>query len=71
VLFAAIGIALLYGSIEITTLQYRLYPPFGPITEALMPLGAYLLFTGIFTLQQMWLKMLSFVGTSPRLQRMS
>jgi hypothetical protein len=48
-LMSAIGIALLYGSIEITTLQYRLYPPFGLITETLMPLGAYLLFTGIFT----------------------
>jgi hypothetical protein len=48
-LLTAIGIALLYGSIEITTLQYRLYPPFGLVTQAIMPLGSYLLLTGIFT----------------------
>jgi hypothetical protein len=47
-LVSAIGIALLYGSIEITTLQYRLYPPFGLVTQAIMPLGSYLLLTGIF-----------------------
>ena len=35
--------------IEISTLQYRLYPPFGLVTEAFMPLGAYFLFIGIFT----------------------
>ena len=48
-LIAAIGIAILFGSIEISTLQYRLYPPFGLVTEAFMPLGAYFLFIGIFT----------------------
>ena len=48
-LMSAIGIALLFGSIEIITLQYRLYPPFGLVTEAFMPLGSYLLFVGIFT----------------------
>jgi hypothetical protein len=47
-LMSAIGIALLFGSIEIVTLQYRLYPPFGLITEAFMPLGSYLLFVGIY-----------------------
>ncbi|MGI0032725.1 MAG: hypothetical protein ACRD97_05580 [Nitrososphaeraceae archaeon] len=47
-LVSAIGIALLYGSIEIMTLQYRLYPPFGLVTQAIMPLGSYLLLTGIF-----------------------
>ena len=46
-LIAAIGIAILFGSIEISTLQYRLYPPFGLVTEAFMPLGAYFLFIGI------------------------
>jgi hypothetical protein len=46
---SAIGIAILFGSIEIITLQYRLYPPFGLITEAFIPLGAYLLLVGIFT----------------------
>jgi hypothetical protein len=47
-LVSAVGMAILYGSIEIGTLQYRLFPPFGLITEAFMPLGSYLLFIGIF-----------------------
>jgi ABC-type multidrug transport system fused ATPase/permease subunit len=48
-LLSAIGIVMLFGSIEIVTLQYRLFPPFGLITEAFMPLGSFLLFAGIFT----------------------
>jgi len=48
-LISAIGIAILFGSVEITTLQYRLYPPFGLVTEAFMPLGAYLLLAGLVT----------------------
>jgi hypothetical protein len=48
-LTSAIGMAVLFGSIEIATLQYKLYPPYGLVTEAFMPLGAYLLFMGIFT----------------------
>ena len=48
-LISAIGIAILFGSLEITTLQYRLYPPFGLVTEAFMPLGAYLLLVGLIT----------------------
>lgn len=48
-MMSGIGIAIIFGSVEITTLQYRLYPPFGLVTEAFMPLGAYLLFIGIFT----------------------
>jgi hypothetical protein len=48
-LTSAIGMALLFGSIEIATLQYKIYPPYGLVTEAFMPLGAYLLFVGIFT----------------------
>jgi hypothetical protein len=48
-LTSAIGMALLFGSIEIVTLQYKIYPPFGLVTEAFMPLGAYLLLVGIFT----------------------
>lgn len=48
-LISSIGIAMLFGSIEIATLQYRLYPPYGIVTEAFMPLGAYLLLVGIFT----------------------
>ena len=47
-LITGIGIAILFGSLEITTLQYRLYPPYGYITQSLLPLGAYLLFIGIF-----------------------
>jgi hypothetical protein len=48
-LISAIGIFMIFGCVEVATLQYRLYPPFGLITQALMPLGAYLLFIGIFT----------------------
>jgi hypothetical protein len=48
-LTSAIGMALLFGSIEIVTLQYRVYPPYGLVTQAFIPLGAYLLFIGIFT----------------------
>ena len=48
-LSSAIGMALLFGSIEIVTLQYKVYPPFGLVTEAFIPLGAYLLFVGIFS----------------------
>jgi hypothetical protein len=48
-LTSAIGLALLFGSIEIVTLQYKIYPPYGLVTEAFMPIGAYLLFVGLFT----------------------
>ncbi|HEY9386514.1 MAG TPA: hypothetical protein VIP70_05710 [Nitrososphaeraceae archaeon] len=47
-LMSSIGIAILFGSIELAPLQYRVYPPYGLITEAFIPLGAYLLFVGIF-----------------------
>jgi hypothetical protein len=47
-LISAIGIAVLVGSIEITPLQYHVYPPYGLITLAFLPLGTYLLFVGIF-----------------------
>jgi hypothetical protein len=49
ILMSAIGIAILFGSIQITPLQYRIYPPYGLITEVFMPLGAYVLLAGIFT----------------------
>jgi MFS family permease len=48
-LISAIGIAIMFGSVEVNTLQYRLYPPFGLVTEAFMPLGAYMLLAGLFT----------------------
>lgn len=47
-LISAIGMAILVGSIEITPLQYHVYPPYGLITEAFLPLGTYLLFVGIY-----------------------
>ena len=47
-LISAIGIAILYGSIEIDTLLFATYPPFGVVTVSFMPMGSYLLFTGIF-----------------------
>jgi hypothetical protein len=48
-LISSIGVVTLFGSINITSLQYHVYPPFGFVTEAFIPLGAYLLFVGIFT----------------------
>jgi hypothetical protein len=44
-----VGIAIFYGSIAIAPLQFHVYPPYGLITEAFIPLGSYLLFIGIFT----------------------
>lgn len=46
-LISAVGIAILYGSIEIDTLLYATYPPFGVVTVSFIPMGSYLLFTGI------------------------
>ena len=47
-LISAIGMVVLVGSLEITPLQFHVYPPYGLITEAFLPLGAYLLFVGIY-----------------------
>jgi hypothetical protein len=46
-LISAIGLAILFGSINIDTLRYKIFPPFGLITQAFMPLGSYLLFVGV------------------------
>jgi hypothetical protein len=46
-LISAIGMAILFGSIEIDSLLYAAYPPFGLVTILFMPLGSYLLFTGL------------------------
>lgn len=46
-LISGIGMAILYASIEIDTLVYATYPPFGIVTISFMPIGSYLLFTGI------------------------
>jgi hypothetical protein len=48
-LLSSIGMAILFGSLAITPLQYRVFPPYGLITEAFIPIGSYLLFVGIFT----------------------
>jgi hypothetical protein len=49
ILMSSIGMTILFGSLQLTPLQYRVYPPYGLITEALIPLGSYLLLAGIFT----------------------
>lgn len=46
-LITAIGMAILYGSIEIETLLYATYPPFDLVTISFMPIGSYLVFKGI------------------------
>jgi hypothetical protein len=48
-IISSIGMAILFGTFEISPLQYHIYPPYGFITQAFIPLGAYLLFVGIFT----------------------
>jgi hypothetical protein len=48
-LISSIAMPILFGSLEITPLQYRVFPPYGLVTEAFIPLGSYLLFVGIFT----------------------
>lgn len=48
-LISSVGMVILFSSLAITPLQYRVYPPYGLITEAFIPLGSYLLFVGIFT----------------------
>ena len=45
---AAIGIAVIFSSIEINSLLYAAYPPYGVLTIMLMPLGSYSLFIGLF-----------------------
>ncbi len=46
-LITAIGMAILFGSIEIDTLLYATYPPFGLVTVSFIPMGSYLVLTGI------------------------
>jgi hypothetical protein len=47
-LMSTIGMTILFGSLENSALQYHVYPPYGFITEAFLPIGSYLLFVGIF-----------------------
>lgn len=51
-LISSIGMVIVFGSLEIETLQYIFYPPYGLITAAFMPVGSYLLFIGIFSSAQ-------------------
>lgn len=48
-LISCIGMTILFSSVEITPLQYKVLPPYGLVTEAFIPLGSYLLLVGIFT----------------------
>jgi hypothetical protein len=48
-LISCIGMTILFSCVEITPLQYKVLPPYGLITEAFIPLGAFLLLVGIFT----------------------
>ena len=45
---AAIGIAVVFSSLEINSLLYAAYPPYGVLTIMLLPLGSYCLFMGLF-----------------------
>ena len=47
-LMSAIGMTIIFGSLENSVLQYHVYPPYGLITEAFLPIGSYLLFIGIY-----------------------
>ena len=40
---------ILFSSVEITPLNFKVFPPYGLITEAFIPLGTFLLLVGIFT----------------------
>jgi len=46
-LLSAVGMAILFGSIDIDSLLYATYPPFGLVTISFMAIGSYLVFTGI------------------------
>jgi hypothetical protein len=47
-IITAAGMAILFGSVEIDSLLYDVYPPYGLVTVSFMPIGSYLLLTGIF-----------------------
>jgi len=48
-LISAIGMTILFSAVEITPLNFKVFPPYGLITEAFIPLGTFLLLVGIFT----------------------
>ena len=47
-LISAVGMAILFGSIDINSLLYTTYPPFGLVTISFMAIGSYLVFNGIY-----------------------
>jgi hypothetical protein len=47
-IIAAIGIAIVFSSLEINSLLYAAYPPYGVLTIMLLPVGSYSLFMGLF-----------------------
>lgn len=47
-LISAVGMAILFGSIDINSLLYATYPPFGLVTISFMAIGSYLVFNGIY-----------------------
>ncbi len=48
-LISAVGMSALFCAVEISPVRYHIFPPFGLITEAFLPLGAMLLSIGIYT----------------------
>jgi len=48
-LISCIGMTMLLSSVEITPLNYKVLPPYGLITEAFIPLGAFLFLVGMYT----------------------
>ncbi len=48
-LISCIGMTILFSGVEITPLHFKVFPPYGLITEAFIPLGAFMLLVGIFT----------------------
>jgi len=47
-IITAAGMAVLFGSVEIDSLVYAVYPPYGLVTVSFMPIGSFLLLIGIF-----------------------
>jgi hypothetical protein len=47
-LISAVGMAILFGSIDINSLLYATYPPFGLVTISFMAIGSFLVFNGIY-----------------------
>lgn len=48
-LISSIGMTILFSSVEITPLNFKVLPPYGLVTESFIPIGAFLLLVGIYT----------------------